>query len=224
MNPPTKVVFLSAGPLGPIMLRYLQSLPGQEVIYSNIDGKGPSAVGPFVPVFNISAYDLGINFLGTSKIPESELELPKRWCNFHPAPLPEFRGRNLAYQAIMEGAREFGASLHWMDNDYDTGDLIEVRRFPIMPWHTAGDLVRESHRLLCVMFREWIPGLLRGTMQGKKQSTTGGRYFKKTPIDDRIELTPLQEVKIKALTVSQNGHFPYAVIGGRKWKLVPEDM
>jgi len=230
MNLPTKVVFLSAGPLGPIMLRYLQSLPGHGVVFSGSElpyfkTEPPGLLFMKAPGFP-NEYNLGINFLGTSKIPESELKPPKRWVNFHPAPLPEFRGRNLAYQAIMEGAKEFGASLHWMDNDYDTGDLIDVRRFPIMPWYTAGDLVRESHRLLCEMFREWLPLLLHNpsSVQGKKQSTTGGRYFKKIPIDDKIELTPLQEAEIKALTVSQNGHFAHAVIGGRKWKLVPEDM
>lgn len=216
MNSPTKVVFLSAGPLGPVLLRYLQTLPGQEVVYSAHDGWAHNYPFP-------SSYDLGINFLGIGKIQEPELKLPKRWVNFHPAPLPEFRGRNLAYQAIVEGAKEFGATVHYMDNDFDTGDLIEVRRFPIMPWHTAGDLVRESHRLLCVMFKDWIPHLLHGVVQGKKQPP-GGRYFKKMEIDDHIILSPLQEMQIKAATVTQNDHFAHAVIGGRKWKFVPEDM
>ncbi len=221
MNPPTKVVFLSAGLLGPVMLRYLRSLPGQEVVVSQTELK-------MFPPFGIKEweYDLGINFLGTTKIPESELKPPKRWVNFHPAPLPEFRGRNLAYQAIVGGAREFGASLHWMDNDYDTGDLIEVRRFPIMPWHTAGDLVKESQRLLCIMFKEWLPHLLHNPKLavGKPQPSQGGRYFKKEPIDDHITLSPLQEMKLRATTVPQNGHFAHAVIGGRKWKFMPEDM
>ena len=168
-------------------------------------------------------YDLGINFLGTHKIPTEQVGDGKVWCNFHPAPLPEFKGRNLAFHAIMNGAKQFGATLHWMDEDYDTGDLIDVRRFDILPQHNAGDLVGKSHQLLKEMFLEWIPKILAGERPGTPQVKGWGNYYQKNSIDEEIYIEPLQKRRVKALTVHPR-FYSHIMIDGRKYKLVPEEL
>jgi len=42
--------------------------------------------------------------------------------NLHGGLLPEQRGANPTEWAILRGERRTGASLHWMDDDFDTGD------------------------------------------------------------------------------------------------------
>ena len=51
--------------------------------------------------------------------------------NFHPAPLPDMRGLGGYNVAILEDFEEWGVSAHFVDEEFDTGDLVRVDRFPI---------------------------------------------------------------------------------------------
>src|SRR5262249_45627825 len=60
------------------------------------------------------------------------LAVPLRGAvNLHGGLLPEQRGANPVEWAILGGGRRGGASLHWMDDDFDTGDVIARREVPI---------------------------------------------------------------------------------------------
>lgn len=65
-----------------------------------------------------------------------------RWgvLNLHPAPLPEFRGCHGIEHALLLGAEEFGATLHWCDAGLDTGPVVARSRFPIGPGDSARTL------------------------------------------------------------------------------------
>src|SRR5688500_1816660 len=65
-----------------------------------------------------SIYDIGISFLYPHKVPKEHLD-GHTWINFHPAPLPLYRGRNVAYHAIMNGTGSFGGTIHYMDENFD---------------------------------------------------------------------------------------------------------
>ena len=232
-----RVVYLSAPPHGWSMLKELshmiffhnQNGGNCEIVYENCSDDKPLWD-------EIKEYDLGINFLGSHKIPANQINqriretkyydlenmpIMKRWLNFHPAPLPELRGRNVAYHAIMNDTKKFGATLHYMDEEYDTGELIEVQRFPIEIGDTAGDLIRKSHECLKRMFTAYIPVVLsRGVLHSYPQE--GGEYFKKEPINDCINMTYWQEKRIRACTVAGRFHAS-CVIGGRKYKITLEE-
>jgi methionyl-tRNA formyltransferase len=171
------------------------------------------------PIDYYGEYDLGFSFLYTHRIPAKEFRKPYRWVNFHPGPLPEYRGRDLAYHAIMEGADKFGATIHYMDEYYDTGEIIEVVHFPIKPSDTAGDLVERSHAELERLFVKWVPMLLNGKVSSVPQGE--GRYFRKSVIDDRIILNENQLRQIRALTVYPR-YLPKVIIGGKYYKIAPE--
>jgi methionyl-tRNA formyltransferase len=205
-----RVVFLSSTPLGEELLGWLRDRPCRVVL----------AVTDNAPVGAFPEHDLGLAFLYTRRIPDEQTGVPYRWVNFHPGPLPEFRGRNLAYHAIMEGAPAFGAAIHYMDTGWDTGELIEAVRFPIEPRHTAGDLVRRSHALLADLFRKHVPALLRGKVPSSPQGP--GRYFPRRPIDDVVTLTEEQARTVRAVTVHPQFHAT-ALVNGRRFRVVPED-
>lgn len=204
-----RIIYLSSTDLGVDLLHWLQKLPC-NIILAKTDNQKISA---------FPDYDLGISFLYTHRIPSAEFHHPYKWVNFHPGPLPEFRGRNLAYHAIMEESPYFGATIHYMDCDFDTGEIIEVVRFPIMPHHTAGDLVAHSYLLLSQLFKTYMPELLKGKIESRPQGDDG-RYFRRVPIDDKIELTEQQARKIRAVTVDPRFH-ARVNIGGKLYKLVP---
>jgi methionyl-tRNA formyltransferase len=51
--------------------------------------------------------------------------------NFHAGPLPEFGGWAFYNVAILEDVAEYGCTCHHMDEGFDSGPLVKVRRFPI---------------------------------------------------------------------------------------------
>lgn len=111
-----------------------------------------------------SGVDLVISFLYPRLIREPVLSLGRIGClNFHPAPLPDFRGVGGYNVAILEGRREWGVSCHFVDEHFDTGDLVEVERFPIDPdAHTALSLDLESGQRLVGLFGRVMDRALAG--------------------------------------------------------------
>ncbi|MBG9737717.1 formyltransferase family protein [Paenibacillus alvei] len=83
--------------------------------------------------------------------------------NLHGAPLPEMRGAMCNIMAILENRQQFGTSLHWMDDGIDSGNIIDVRRFPIEPHHTAYDLFCRANELGLELIRQWLPSIVEGT-------------------------------------------------------------
>ena len=78
--------------------------------------------------------DVVISFLFWKLIREPLISLGRVGClNFHPAPLPDFRGVGGYNVAILEGLSSWGVSCHFVDERFDTGDVVEVERFPIDP-------------------------------------------------------------------------------------------
>ena len=64
-----------------------------------------------------------------------------RMLNIHPALLPDFGGKGLygmrVHQAVLDaGVPESGATVHFVDEEYDTGPIILQRTVPVKPGDT----------------------------------------------------------------------------------------
>ena len=133
--------------------------------------------------------DVVISFLFWKLIREPLVSLGRIGClNFHPAPLPDLRGLGGYNVAILEGMREWGVSCHFVDESFDTGDLVEVERFPMDPDSaTAFSLDLESQNRLFGLFQR----VMRTAISGEELSRTpqgSGRYV------DRDEFERLRRV------------------------------
>ncbi|HTD03627.1 formyltransferase family protein [Undibacterium sp.] len=51
--------------------------------------------------------------------------------NFHPSPLPIGRGPYPFHQVILEGRRSWGVSCHQLAHEFDSGDILAQRHFPL---------------------------------------------------------------------------------------------
>lgn len=187
-----------------------------DVVYKEVENQK-------VKDFSEIDYDLGISFLYTHRIPKSEFERKKAWINFHPGPLPEYKGRNLCYHAIMNREKEFGATIHYMDEQFDTGPIIKVLRFPIEHFDTAGDLTVKSRDALRSLFMDCLPKILKGEKVDIQVQNGNGNYYKKTTVNNEITLSESQLHQVRALTAAP-GHFPHVFLGGKKYLLIPEDI
>lgn len=130
------------------------------------------------PEMDLGNIDIVVSFLFWKKIRSPLIALPRIGCfNFHPAPLPEFRGRRGYNFAILEGHERYGASVHWVSEGLDEGNLVEVREFPIQPEETAFSLEHRTMRCLLEMFDDFISRILHGetvpsTPQGPGRTAT----------------------------------------------------
>lgn len=148
-----------------------------------------------------SGVDLVVSFLYPHLIREPVLSLGRIGClNLHPAPLPDFRGVGGYNVAILEGLREWGVSCHFVDEHFDTGDLVEVERFAIDPdAQTAFSLDLESGERLVQLFGRTMDRALAGeelprTPQGE------GRYVSREEFEGLRVVRPGDDLdrKIRA--------------------------
>ncbi len=129
--------------------------------------------------------DLVLSFLFWKRIRAPLIELPRLGClNFHPAPLPDMRGIGGYNVAILEGWGEWGVSAHFVDADFDTGDLVQVDRFPIDPEsETALSLDLRSQERLLGVFRSVVDRAAAG--QGLPREPQGeGRYVSRAEFEE----------------------------------------
>ncbi len=96
--------------------------------------------------------------------PKELLLLPPHGCiNVHTSLLPKFRGAAPIQRAIIEGETETGVSIMYMVEACDAGDVLAVKKVPIHPDITAGDLTLK----LCAAAKELLLPTLEDTLQKK---------------------------------------------------------
>lgn len=102
--------------------------------------------------------DFVISYMFRDRVTPEILSMANRAAvNFHAAPLPEYGGWAFYNLAILEGATEYGCTCHHMDEGYDSGPLVKVRRFKIDPQlETAVSLERKAQQEMIYLFRDFI--------------------------------------------------------------------
>jgi len=139
----------------------------------------------------LDSVDLVVSFVYWKRIPKALIDLPRLGCiNFHPAPLPEYRGWGVYNFGVYEQAHTWGVSAHFVDESFDTGDLILVQRFPVDPeTETAISLSRKSQPHLVALLDEVMDMALRdGSLPRKPQGP--GRYFSREDTEQLRRIQP----------------------------------
>lgn len=80
-----------------------------------------------------------------------------RMINIHPALLPAYKGLDTHARALADGAREHGATVHFVTPEMDEGEIILQEAVPVLPGDTAETL---GARVLAVEHRIY-PAALR---------------------------------------------------------------
>ena len=76
---------------------------------------------------------------------------PNRILNIHPSLLPAFPGLDAQHQAWEYGAKVSGCTVHFVDEDLDSGPIILQAVVPVLEGDSADDLasriLKEEHRI-----------------------------------------------------------------------------
>jgi methionyl-tRNA formyltransferase len=78
---------------------------------------------------------------------QSMIELaPEGLINCHAGKLPFYRGRNVLNWVLINDERDFGITVHYVDQGIDTGDIILQRTFPITDNDDYGTLLDTAYK------------------------------------------------------------------------------
>ncbi|HEX3278564.1 MAG TPA: formyltransferase family protein, partial [Thermoleophilaceae bacterium] len=170
--------------------------------------------------------DVVVSFLFWSLIREPLISLGRVGClNFHPAPLPDYRGVGGYNVAILEGLERWGVSCHFVDERFDTGDLVEVDHFAIdREAETAFSLDLKSQEHLLAVFQRVLGRALAGEPLPREPQGEG-RYLSRADFDELRVVRPGDDLSRK-LRAFWYPPWPGATIevDGRRLTLVDEQL
>lgn len=116
--------------------------------------------------------------------------IPRLGCiGFHPSALPKLRGRGVVAWTVILGETQSGASLFWLADGADTGDIAAQSVFPIDPEHETARSLYDRH---LTEMAALLPGLLAQLAAGEVPRTpqdhsTATVCAKRTPEDGAID-------------------------------------
>lgn len=111
---------------------------------------------------------------------------PLGFINCHAGALPFYRGRNILNWVLINGAKEFGVTVHYVDDGIDTGDIILQKMVEILPTDRYGDLLKKAYVACADTLYEALCQIDLGTADRIPQATihTTGFYCSRRGIGD----------------------------------------
>ena len=113
---------------------------------------------------------------------------PMGFINLHPSLLPYYRGMSPQHWPIINGDKEAGITVHYVDEGVDTGNIILQRKFPLSGNEYVNDLQKrwlEEYKTIMV---EAICKIVNGEPSFSQSELKGSYYDKLTEEDCQIDL------------------------------------
>lgn len=173
-------------------------------VHNNID-----VTNDISDCYDINDIDLVISYGFGNLISETLINNSNIGCiNFHPAPLPEWRGMGGVFNfAIYEEVSEWGVTSHFVDKTFDTGDIIKLNTFEVdIENESVSSLTKKSHKELLNLFYEVVDIIIDYNLNKKsipRLKQDGGRYISKKDFNglrkiNKNDTSDIIDKKIKA--------------------------
>ena len=131
--------------------------------------------------------DFFFSFYYREMLKRELLEIPKRGAlNMHGSLLPKYRGRVPVNWAIIHGEVSTGATLHYMTEKPDNGDIVAQQAVPILPNDTALQVFQKVTVAAEIALNACLPDLLAGWAKAVKQDLNKGAYFGGRKAEDGV--------------------------------------
>ena len=154
-------------------------------------------------------------------LPENVIKYPRYGCiNLHVSLLPKYRGAAPMQRAVMDGERETGVTIMYMDVGLDTGDIIASEKFPIGDEddfeYVHDTSLRIGSRLLSDTIYEIEAGRATRTPQDESLATYAKKVEKEDCLVDFTLDASVVSARIRGVTPIP-GAFTY--LGGKMLKI-----
>lgn len=151
------------------------------------------------------------------RVPESLIN--SHICvNIHYGILPFFAGCNPIYWQIMKSDKA-GVTLHYMDKNLDTGDIIAIYEFPIGDM-TADEVYSVLKERGVSLLKKYYKMIIDGTAHRTPQDLQFRNYYKANDVDFSSEKNCMvyDSKKIRA-THFRGKQQPIVNLGGRRYEV-----
>jgi methionyl-tRNA formyltransferase len=141
--------------------------------------------------------------------------------NMHGSLLPRYRGRAPVNWAILNGERETGATLHYMVERADAGDIVDQQAVPILEDDDACEVFGKVTVAAEIVLARSLPALIAGTAPRRPQQLELGRYYgRRRPQDGRINWAA-GAAAVHNLVRAVAPPFPgaFTEINGQRWSI-----
>ena len=102
--------------------------------------------------------------------------------------LPKYRGGSPLVWAMINGESETGASLFYLEDNIDCGEVIAQERVAIGEHDEVGQMIDKLNRVSSRLVVEHVPRILNGTAVATPQDDSIATYFPpRLPADGRID-------------------------------------
>jgi methionyl-tRNA formyltransferase len=141
--------------------------------------------------------------------------------NMHGSLLPKYRGRAPVNWAILRGERATGATLHYMVERADAGDIVDSQAVPILLDDDAREVFAKVTVAAETVLARSLPALIAGTAPRRPQPILPGEYFgRRRPEDGRIDWArPALEVHNLVRAVAPPFPSAFGNVGGERWEI-----
>jgi methionyl-tRNA formyltransferase len=123
-------------------------------------------------------------------IPAYIIDAPRTGVvNFHPSLLPYNRGKNYNFWTIVEDT-PFGVTLHLVDEDIDSGDILFQTPIEKTWEDTGGTLYLKAKQQMLALFQARYLDILEGRYERTRQDKSLGRlhYAKELDVASQLDL------------------------------------
>ena len=97
--------------------------------------------------------------------------------NFHPALLPKYKGMAPIFQALLHNENEVGFSLHYIDEEIDTGEIIKRHRIKTEKNESVSHIAIRAHVVAGYELLSVINNLKKGDKKTEQIIQDNGNYF-----------------------------------------------
>lgn len=154
-------------------------------------------------------------------IPKEVLDYPKLGCvNVHASLLPRHRGGAPIHRAIIDGDKESGVTIMYMDINMDSGDIISQRSIDILDSDTAESLFDKLSKLGSELLLDTLPSIINGTNDRIKQDDTLATYsYNIKPEDEVIDFNKTSREVFNQIRGLNSWPVAHTTIDGKRLKV-----
>ena len=129
--------------------------------------------------------DVALCFGFSQLIKNEFLKIPRMGViGYHPAKLPQNRGRHPLVWALALGLKETASTFFFMDEGADSGDILSQVKVAITYQDNARTLYDKVTRTALKQIEEFLPALERGNLKRIKQDPSKSGYWRKRGQED----------------------------------------
>lgn len=120
-------------------------------------------------------------------VPSEVLEIPKLGCiNLHGSILPKYRGAAPIQWSLINGDKQTGVSLMYMDKSMDTGDVIDVVTVDILKTDNFESLYNKLSDASVLLLKNNLSSIALGNNKREKQNDDLATYARMLTREDEF--------------------------------------